>query len=200
MTSDTLGFSPGFFIMNTLTPVVSVVLGLRHMKNETIIPSERIADRIFLIRGKKVMLDRDLGRLYGVQTKALKQAVKRNLERFPEDFMFELSRDELENLRSQFVTSSGGWGGMRWLPYAFTEQGVAMLSSVLNSPRAIMVNIQIIRTFTKLRELLAENDHLRLKIEEMEKKYDEQFKIVFEAMRRLLDDEAGPETEIGFNS
>ena len=110
--------------------------------------------------------------------------------------MFQLTLTEAENLRSQFVTSS--WGGMRWLPYAFTEQGVAMLSSVLGSPQAVMVNIQIIRTFTKLRELLAENRHLRLKIEALEKNYDENFKIVFDAMRRLLADDEKPDETIGF--
>ncbi|MEI7512425.1 MAG: ORF6N domain-containing protein [Candidatus Uhrbacteria bacterium] len=124
----------------------------------TLIPLERIENRIFIIRGKKVMLDRDIAELYGVETKVLNQAVKRNIERFPEDFMFELSLNEAESLRSQFVTSNIGRGGARYLPVVFTEQGVAMLSSVLKSKRAIQVNIQIIRTFTKLREMVLESD------------------------------------------
>ncbi len=160
----------------------------------TIIPDSRIASRIFFIRGKKVILDRDLAELYGVETKVLNQAVKRNQKRFPTDFMFQLSKAEADaflrsqivtlknysNLKSQIVTSS--YGGRRKLPFAFTEQGVAMLSSVLNSNRAIQVNIQIIRTFTKLRELIASNKDLREKIEKLESKYDQQFKIIFDAI------------------
>jgi hypothetical protein len=170
------------------------------MKIEGIIPGERIADSIFIIRGRKVMLDRALARLYGVKTQVLNQAVRRNIERFPADFMFQLTENELKNWMSQFVISNRERMGIRKLPFAFTEQGVAMLSSVLRSPRAIMVNVQIIRTFTKLRELLAENSHLRLKVEDMERRYDGQFKIVFEAMRQLLDDDASPNEEIGFKS
>lgn len=192
------------------------------MPQDTLIPGERIADRIHIIRGRKVMLDRDLAELYGVPTKVLNQAVRRNIERFPEDFMFKLSQDEAENLRSQFVTSSSekdgddpsgqgepknlisqtvisSWGGLRQPPSAFTEQGVAMLSSVLRSPRAIMVNIQIIRTFTRLRELLAENEQLRLKLEAMERRYDASFKIVFDAIRQLLADPPST-TDIGFKA
>jgi hypothetical protein len=164
----------------------------------TIVPFERIEGRIFLIRGKKVMLDRDLAVLYGVETKALNQAVKRNLKRFPEDFMFELSLNEAENLKSQFVTSSFEHGGSRKPSLAFTEQGIAMLSSVLKNDRAILVNIQIIRTFTKLREMISENDHLRRKLEVLEKQYDEQFKMVFDALRRLLETDDSPKPEIGF--
>jgi hypothetical protein len=163
-----------------------------------LIPLERIENRILVLRGKKVMLDRDLAELYGVETKVFKQSVKRNLKRFPDDFMFELSLNEAQNLRSQFVTSSSGWGGSRYSPSAFTEQGVAMLSSILKSERAIMVNIQIIRTFTKLREMILENDQLRRKLEVMEKQYDEQFKMVFDALRRLLEDDGAPKPEIGF--
>jgi hypothetical protein len=129
------------------------------------VPVERITSKIYLIRGQKVMPDRDLAELYGVETKVLKQAVRRNSKRFPEDFMFELSAGEFKNLRSQFVTSS--WGGIRYKPMAFTEQGVAMLSSVLNSERAIQVNNQIMRAFTKLRQMLATNADLRRKIEDM---------------------------------
>lgn len=143
------------------------------------------------------MLDRDLAILYGVSTKAFKQAVNRNIERFPDDFMFELSLTELRSLRSQIVTSNHR-GGTQYLPYAFTEQGVAMLSSVLRSERAIRVNIQIMRTFTKLRELIGQNEDLQRKIEALESRYDEQFKIVFDAIRRLITEEGEPPGEIGF--
>ena len=134
------------------------------MKEEekSIIPDEIISNKIYLIRNQKVMIDRDLAELYRVETKRLKESVKRNSERFPEDFMFELTKEEFENLRSQFATSS--WGGTRYLPSVFTEQGVAMLSSVLNSDRAIAVNIKIIRIFTKMRDLLSDNLSLRLEI------------------------------------
>ncbi len=179
----------------------------RHLHNPTLlmdnelIPTERIIGKIYIIRGKKVMLDRDLAALYGVETRTLNQAVRRNLERFPDDFMFEMTVDEAKNLISQSVTSnSGKAGGLRKPPLAFTEQGVAMLSSVLNSQRAIMVNIQVIRTFTKLREMIAENDNLRRKIEALEKTYDEKFRAVFEAISRLLDDKSQPETQIGFST
>lgn len=170
-----------------------------HM-GQVIIPTERIENKIFLIRGKKVMLDRDLALLYSVATKVLNQAVKRNSERFPDDFMFQLSPEEGENLKSQIVTSSSAWGGTRYNAFAFTEQGVAMLSSILKSKRAVMVNIQIIRTFTKLREMIGDNESLRRKVEIMEKQYDEQFKVVFDALRKLLTVEDGPKTEIGFQA
>ena len=157
---------------------------------------EVIATKIFEIRGKKVMLDRDLAKLYGVTTKALIQAVRRNISRFPDDFMYQLTRQEVANLRSQIVTSS--WGGRRYLPYVFTQEGVAMLSSVLHSERAVKVNIQIMRAFVQLRKMLLTNADLRRKIEEMEKKYDQQFAIVFEAIKRLL--EPPKETQvIGFH-
>ena len=160
------------------------------------LPVETITSKIYFIRGHKVMLDRDLAELYGVETKVLKQAVRRNIKRFPEDFMFVLTNQEVRNLRSQIVTSS--WGGSRYLPMAFTEQGVAMLSTVLNSERAIQVNIQIMRVFTKLRKMLASHEDLRRKIEEMESKYDEQFQVVFEAIRQLLKEENKPKRKIGF--
>lgn len=151
------------------------------------------------------MLDRDLAELYGVETKVLNQAVKRNPERFPEDFMFELTVEEFEVLRRQFGTSSlrsqivtSNRGGPRYLPYAFTEQGVAMLSSVLRSDRAIQVNVQIMRTFTKLRQLLLTHVELKKKIEDMEKKYDQQFQVVFEAIRQLLEPPETPKRKIGF--
>lgn len=170
---------------------------MKQTKKELItIPNERIISRIFLIRNKKVMIDRDLAELYEVETKALNQAVKRNIDRFPSDFMFQLNKKETDILRSQFVTSS--WGGRRYLFYVFTEQGVAMLSSVLNSDRAIQVNIQIIRTFTKLRELLITNKQLREKIENMERKYDKKLREVFEVLKSLLIQEEKPKRQIGF--
>ncbi len=161
-----------------------------------LMPPEVIENKIFLLRGKKVMFDRDLAELYSVETKALNRAVKRNIERFPEDFMFRLSKEELANLRFHFGTSNRG--GQRYLPYAFTENGVAMLSSVLNSERAVQVNIQIMRTFTKLREMLATHKDLQKKIDEMEQKYDHQFKIVFDTIRQLLMPPQTKKGKIGF--
>lgn len=155
-----------------------------NMQNQ-IIPKEIIESRIFLIREKKVMLDRDLAALYKVETKKLVQAIKRNLKRFPDNFMFQLNDAEMKSLRSQFVTSKRG--GRRYNAYVFTEQGVAMLSSVLNSERAIQVNIQIINTFVRLREMIISNRELRRKIEQMERKYDKRFVAVFDAIRRLLE-------------
>jgi len=162
------------------------------------VPEERIAGKIYLIRGIKVMLDRDLAELYRVETKALKQAVRRNIDRFPDDFMFEFTREEFCNWRSQFVTSKSDRMGLRHKPMAFTEQGVAMLSSVLNSKRAIQVNIQIMRAFTRLRQMLSTHEELKKKIENMEKKYDENFRVVFEAIKQLLETEARPKRRIGF--
>lgn len=144
----------------------------------------------------KVMLDRDLAELYGVETKVLKQAVRRNITRFPDDFMFDLSKQEVMILRSQIVTSR--WGGTRYSPMAFTEQGVAMLSSVLNSEMAVQVNIQVMRAFTRLRRMLADNEDLRRKIEEVESKYDNQFSLVFEAIKQLLAEDKKPGTKIGY--
>lgn len=149
-----------------------------------LIPTERIEKCILLLRGQKVILDKDLAALYGVSTKNLNKAVSRNLDRFPDDFMFQLDLQEVINLKFQFGTSS--WGGTRKLPRAFTEQGVAMLSSVLNSKRAAQVNIEIMRAFVKLREMLASHKDLALKLAEMEKKYDSQFKVVFDAIRELM--------------
>jgi hypothetical protein len=143
-------------------------------KNRSLIPLERIERSILLIRGQKVMLSTDLAELYQVEPRVLVQAVKRNIARFPEDFMFQLTEEEFYNLKSQFVISS--WGGLRRAkPYAFTEQGVAMLSSVLNSERAIKVNIEIMRAFVRLRRLLASHADLARKLEALEKKYDTQF-------------------------
>ena len=163
-----------------------------------LIPTERIEQAIFLIRGQKVMLDVDLAKLYGVTTFNLNKAVKRNLDRFPEDFMFQLNYQEVRNLIFQFGISS--WGGTRKLPRAFTEQGVAMLSSVLKSKRAVQVNIEIMRAFVKLREMLASHKDLALKLAEMEKKYDSQFKVVFDAIRELMTPiEPPPKPCIGFH-
>jgi hypothetical protein len=166
---------------------------------QPLVPVDRIEQAILLIRGEKVILDAELAVLYGVETKVLVQAVKRHLDRFPQDFMFQLTKEEFDHLRSQIVTSSR-WGGRRYPPYAFTEQGVAMLSSVLNSPRAIQVNIEIMRAFIRLRRMLATHEELARKLEELEQKYDEQFQVVFEAIRQLM---APPEPErrrIGFHS
>ena len=164
-----------------------------------LIPTERIEQAVFLIRGQKVMLDVDLAKLYGVTTFNLNKAVKRNLDRLPEDFMFQLNYQEVRNLIFQFGISS--WGGTRKLPRAFTKQGVAMLSSVLNSKRAAHVNIEIIRAFVKLREMLASHKDLALKLAEMEKKYDSQFKVVFDAIRELMTPiEPPPKPRIGFRT
>jgi hypothetical protein len=187
-------------------------------KNKLItIPSERVFSKIFLIRGKKVMMDKDLAELYGVETKSLNRAVKRNLERFPEDFMFQLNKQEAEvwksqidipNLKSQIATSSSRYQigtlksrrgqHIKYLPYVFTEQGVAMLSSVLHSKRAIQVNIQIMRTFTKIREMLSTHKELREKIEKLERKYDQKFRVVFEAIGMLLKEDEKPKNKMGF--
>jgi len=163
---------------------------------ESIVVAERIERCIYLIRGQKVMLSTHLAELYGVEPKRLIQAVKRNLERFPTDFMFPLAPQEVRNLRSQIVTSS--WGGTRYVPLAFTEQGVAMLSSVLRSPNAVRVNIEIMRTFVRLRQMLAAHADLGRKLEELEKKYDAQFKVVFDAIRQLMAPPAPPRRQIGF--
>ena len=155
------------------------------MKSKILIPQEIIQNRILLIRAKKVMLDRDLAELYGVKTKYLTRQVRRNQERFPSDFLLTFTPQELKILKRQFGTSS--WGGTRKPPYAFTEHGILMLSSVLNSKRAIQVNIQIMRTFSKLREMLTSHKELKRKIEEMESNYDYQFKVVFKAVKELLE-------------
>lgn len=159
-----------------------------------IIPIEVIKNKIFIIRNVKVMLDRNLAKLYGVETRVLNQAVKRNIDRFPSGFMFRLTREEIMRI-SQIVTSLKFSKNV----YAFTEQGVAMLSSVLKSKKAIRVNIQIMRTFSRLREMAMTHIELKRKIEEMEKRYDKQFKIVFEAINRLLDPPKEPKKKIGFH-
>jgi hypothetical protein len=159
--------------------------------------SETVEHAILLLRGHRVMLDETLAELYGVQVKVLNQAVKRNVERFPEDFMFQLTSDEVDFLRSQIVTSRS-WGGRRYTPYAFTEQGVAMLSSVLKSQRAVHVNIEIMRTFVRLRQMLQQNTELARKLAALEKKYDAQFKVVFDAIRELMTPPTRPKNRIGF--
>ena len=162
-----------------------------------LVPLEVVERRIVLIRGHKVLLDIHLAELYEVPAKVLNQAVKRNQDRFPEDFMFPLTAAEFENLRLQFASSS--WGGRRYPPYAFTEQGVAMLSSVLKSPRAVQVNIAIMRAFVRLRQLLATHRDLAEKLAEMEKIYDKQFKIVFEIIHQLMEPPAEPaKSRMGF--
>jgi len=166
------------------------------MKAEPVkIPVERLEKAIFLIRGEKVMLDRDLAELYGVETRTLNQSVKRNLERFPDDFMFELTREEIIGI-SQVVTSSGLKFSKRVT--AFTEQGVAMLSSVLRSKRAIAVNVEIMRAFVRLRKILASNAELSLRLDDLEGKYDRRFKIVFDAIRQLMSPAPSKRKQIGF--
>ena len=150
-----------------------------------LVSAEVIARKIFIIRGKRVMLDSDLAVLYGVKTGRLNEQVKRNIKRFPGDFSFKLTKDEALDLKSHFATSS--WGGVRKFPRVFTQEGVAMLSSVLNSERAIMVNIQIMRAFAQLRRMLLSHRELKRKIEEMERKYDKQFAIVFQVIKQLLE-------------
>ena len=159
------------------------------------IPAERLEKAIFLIRGEKVMLDRDLAELYGVETRTLNQSVRRNLERFPPDFMFELTREEITGI-SQFVTSSDLRFSKRVT--VFTEQGVAMLSSVLRSKRAIAVNVEIMRMFVKLRQILTSNADLARRLDELEGKYDRQFKVVFDAIRLLMNPKPSKKKEIGF--
>ena len=166
------------------------------MDNQIQINPGNIAEKIYFIRGEKVILDFDLASLYNIESKRLKAAVRRNIKRFPDDFMFELSKNEYENLRTQFASSS--WGGQRYIPFAFTEQGVAMLSGILNSERAINVNIAIMRAFFQMRRMLETHKELAKKIEELESKYDEQFSIVFEAIRQLIFKENEPRNPVGF--
>lgn len=192
------------------------------MSEASLIPARRIERRILLLRGEKVMLDRDLAELYGVETKVLNQAVKRNLERFPADFMFQLSKEEaalisrsqvvtldgktgeiarknMRNPRSQIVTLESGQN-LKYRPYAFTEQGVGMLSGVLSSARAVQTHVAIIRAFVQLRQMLASNASLARKLEALEKKYDAKFRIVFDAIREMMDEKKKPKREIGFHT
>jgi len=165
--------------------------------DKAVVSLDRIERTILRVRGHNVMLDTDLAELYMVETKALVRAVKRNSERFPDDFMFQLSPKEFESLRSRIGTSRS-WGGRRYRPYAFTEQGVAMLSSVLRSPRAVMVNIEIMRAFVRLRRMLESHADLAKKLDELEKKYDSQFKVVFQAIRELMAPPTASRKRIGF--
>ncbi len=166
------------------------------MTTKILLPAEIIEKRIYLIRNQKIILDFHLAELYEVDTKILKRSVRRNIDRFPEDFMFEINQEELENLRSHFGTSR--WGGIRYAPFAFTEQGVAMLSSVLKSKKAVSVNIEIMRAFVKLRELMLTHKDLARKLESLEKKYDSQFKTVFDAIKQLMTPLHVRKTKIGF--
>ena len=171
-------------------------------REKTLVPLEMIEGRILLIRGQKVMLDRDLAMLYGVETRALNQAVRRNIERFPEDFILRLTREEIMRI-SQFVISSVH-PEIKTLKFsknvmAFTEHGVAMLSSVLNSPRAVQVNIQIMRTFAKLREIISQHKDLARRLDELEKNYDVKFKVVFDAIRQLMQSPVPKRRPIGFH-
>ncbi len=192
------------------------------MSEASLIPVRRIERKILLLRGEKVMLDRDLAELYGVETKVLNQAVKRNVDRFPADFMFQLSKEEAALIsRSQFVTLDGETGeiasknmrnprsqivtlesgqNLKYRPYAFTEQGVGMLSGVLSSPRAVQTHVAIIRAFVQLRQMLASNAGLARKLESLEKKYDAKFRIVFDAIREMMDEKKKPRREIGFHT
>jgi len=165
-----------------------------------IVPASTISHKIYFLRKARVMLDSDLAQLYGVPTSNLNQAVRRNFKRFPKDFMFQLTADEADVLRYQIGTSKKGRGGRRYLPYVFTEQGVAMLSTVLNSERAVLVNIEIMRAFVKLREMLASNAELSRRLDELESKYDRQFKVVFDAIRELMSPVVRDRKEIGFRS
>ena len=160
--------------------------------------NEIIQNKIYIIDGQKVMLDFDLAELYEVQTKTLNQSVKRNIDRFPEDFMFKVDINKHSNLRSQIVTSS--YGGRRYSFYAFTEQGVAMLSSILNSKKAIQVNIQIMRAFTQLRQMIINYSELKDKIEELEDEYDENFRVIFELIKNMLIEEDKPKKQLGFKA
>lgn len=171
----------------------------------SIVAVKRITSKIYLIRNEKVLLDRDLAQLYSIDTKALKQAVKRNINRFPTDFMFVLSKEEFENWRSQFVTSNSDKMGLRRSPMAFTEQGVAMLSSVLNSERAVNVNIAIMRAFVQMRKFLQSNEELAKKLNDLEKETKKKFasqqkqiKLVFDAIKELMMEKAVQKRKIGF--
>jgi len=174
------------------------------LKEFSLIPVERITGKIYLIRKEKVMLDSDLAELYNIETRVLKQAVRRNIDRFPDDFMFQVSREEYNSLRSQFVTLKRG-GHSKYLPFVFTEQGVAMLSSVLNSKSAIQVNIAIMRAFVQLRRFLQSNEELSKKLKKLESEtknkfaeHEEQIQLIFEAIKELVNDKEKPKSEFGF--
>ncbi len=164
--------------------------------NQVMLPDEVVMTKIFIVRGQKVMIDRDLAELYGVETKRLKEAVRRNIARFPEDFMFEMTKEEFSNWRTQFATSNSDKKGLRYAPFCFTEQGVTMLSCVLNSQRAIHINIQIVRIFTKIRESLTDNLSIKLELEEIKKKLqhqDKNIELVFNYLDELIEKQDNPE-------
>ena len=167
------------------------------MPSEALLPVERIETVIFFMRGERVILDVHIATLYGVEVKRLNEAVKRNLDRFPKDFMFQLTPEEILRLRCQIGTSNGR-GGRRYLPYAFTEQGVAMLSGVLRSEQAVRVNVEIMRAFVRLRRMVHEQAELARKLDALEERYDEQFKVVFDALRELMAPPDSEERRIGF--
>lgn len=170
-------------------------------KNDTLVADEVIISQIYLIRGCKVMIDRDLAALYGVETKRLKEAVRRNFSRFPEDFMFQMDKTEFEQWRSQFLSSQSLKMGLRYLPYCFTEQGATMLSCILNSERAIKVNIQLIRIFTRMREMLLTHKDILLQLEKIEKRlsgHDEQIQTIFHYLKKLINPPQPPRQRIGF--
>lgn len=165
---------------------------------ESLVPVEKIERRIFLFRRHKVMLDSDLAEIFGTTTKRLNEQVRRNKERFPEDFMFQLTKEEAASLRSHSATSKQGRGGRRYAPYAFTEHGAVMLASVLNTPVAVQASIQVVRAFVRLRQMLGAHEELAKRLEEMEKKYDAQFRVVFDAVRHLMADSESSGDRIGF--
>ncbi|MEC5145143.1 ORF6N domain-containing protein [Chitinophaga sp. 212800010-3] len=170
-------------------------------KAHPLVPDEIVTGKIYFVRGQKIMLDRDLAVLYGVETKRLKEAVRRNKTRFPGDFMFEMNAKELENWRTQFASSKQDRQGLRYAPFCFTEHGVTMLSCILNSERAIAVNIQIIRIFTRMREIILTHRDILLKLEQLEKKtagYDKDIQLIFEYLKELLNPQQEPRNMIGF--
>jgi phage regulator Rha-like protein len=171
------------------------------MGREISINSHLIQNKIYLIRGQKVMIDRDLAEMYDVETRRLKEQVRRNIDRFPEDFMFELTDEEFENWRSQFATAKSDKMGLRIKPFAFTEHGVLMLSSVLNSERAVQVNIQIMRVYSKMKEILLDHKEILLKLEKLEKKvgkHDSEIRLIFQVIKNLVNEPKQPKNRIGF--
>ena len=174
---------------------------MKKLSSSQAIPEETIISKIYQIRDHRVMIDRDLANLYGVETKVLKQAVKRNIDRFPEDFMFEMTVEEFQNWRSQFVTSNSDSMGLRYAPFCFTEQGLTMLSCVLNSKKAVDTNIRIIRVFTKMREMLLTHKDILLKLEKFEKQLvhnSEDIQLIFQALKQLINPPLEPRRQIGY--
>ncbi|MBI5094966.1 MAG: ORF6N domain-containing protein [Candidatus Hydrogenedentes bacterium] len=168
------------------------------LKPNTIIPAEQLTGMIVFIRGQDVVLDADLAALYGVPTKRFNEQIKRNKDRFPDDFMFQLTREDIASLRSQYATSSSGHGGRRYLPYAFTEHGALMAANVLNSPAAVQASIQVVRAFVRFRRLIATDEDLARKLAVPEKKYDKNFKVIFDTLRALMTPPESRRRAIGF--